>query len=322
MGEQFTELPGFKSMQDSREGTVRLNVEPTPSHRPPLTRLVPLALASSADRRPGVIEQPQQELTIRQLLLPRHHVQQFYRIRSRRDSATTPHPLPNPGGGKAQSNIQFELLTTPVRTIAHWFAASKQVLSDIPMLQSYINGKALIGLKIEEEDQILSGDGIGQNLHGLIPQASAFMESLYSAGMDTMIDTIRRAALQVRVAQYRPTFVVLNPVDWAAIELTKDGDGSYIEVSIRQGGEMRLWRLNVIETTAIAQGEFLVGAQLGAQVFDREEAAVQISTSHSDFFTKNLIAILAEERLALAVTRPESFVHGYFELFDSPPLNG
>jgi HK97 family phage major capsid protein len=322
LGEQFTELPGFKSMQDSREGTVRLNVKANTITSATTDAAGSVGAGIVADRRPGVIELPQRDLTIRQLLLPgttSSNAIEFVREKGFNNNAAP--VAENPGQAKPQSDIQFELLTTPVRTIAHWFAASKQVLTDIPMLQSYINGKALIGLGLEEEDQILVGDGIGQNLHGLIPQASTFKETLYSDAADTMIDTIRRAALQVRVAQYRPTFVVLNPVDWAAIELTKDDEKRYIEVSIRSGGEMRLWRLNVIETTAIAQGQFLVGATMGAQVFDREEAAVQISTSHSDFFTKNLIAILAEERLALAVTRPESFVHGYFELFESPPLN-
>jgi HK97 family phage major capsid protein len=101
-------------------------------------------------------------------------------------------PQAGEGALKAQSDLSFGMVTTTVKTIAHWFKASKQVLSDIPLLQSYINGRAIYGLKYKEEEQILAGDGTGQNLLGLIPQATTFNEALRKAG-DTKIDTLRRA---------------------------------------------------------------------------------------------------------------------------------
>ncbi|MFT8095018.1 phage major capsid protein, partial [Salmonella enterica] len=82
--------------------------------------------------------------------------------------------------------------------------------------------------------------GTGQNLLGLIPQATAFNEALRKTG-DTKIDTLRRAILQVRVAEYRASAIALNPVDWADIELTKDANGSYIWVNVQEGGVQRLW---------------------------------------------------------------------------------
>lgn len=321
IGSQFTDLPAFKSMQETREGTVRLNIKTGATITSATTDAAGSAGAGiQPDRQPGIITPAERELTIRQLLLPGRTASnsiEFVKETGFTNNAATVAE----GAAKPKSTLKFSLETTAVRTIAHWFAASKQVLSDIPLLESYINGRAIFGLKYEEEEQILNGDNTGQNLHGILRQAITFKESTYSKAGDTMIDTIRRAALQVRVAEYRPTFVVLNPVDWADIELTKDDDKRYIEVSIRSGGEPRLWRLAIVETTAIPEGEFLVGATMGAQVFDREEAAIQVATQHADFFTHNLVAIRAEERLALAVTRPESFVHGYFELGESPPLN-
>lgn len=163
-----------------------------------------------------------------------------------------------------------------------------------------------------EENQILAGDGTGQNLLGLIPQATAFNNALRKTG-DTPIDTLRRAILQVRIVEYRATGVVLNPTDWADLELQKDSTGQYIWVNVQEGGAQRMWRLPVIDTNAMEAGEFLVGAfDMGAQVFDREDAAVEVSTEDADNFTKNMVTIRAEERLALAVYRPESFVHGEF----------
>ncbi|MFV3415312.1 phage major capsid protein [Pseudomonas sp. NY15436] len=149
---------------------------------------------------------------------------------------------------------------------------------------------------------MLAGDGTGQNLLGLIPQATAFNNALRKAG-DTKIDTLRRAILQVRIAEYRASAIALNPIDWADLELTKDSTGQYIWVNVQDGGQQRMWRLPVIDTNAVPEGEFLVGAfNIAAQVFDREDANVEVSTEDGDNFTKNMVTIRAEERLAMAVS--------------------
>ncbi|MER8454317.1 phage major capsid protein [Mesorhizobium sp. M1428] len=321
IGEQLTETDDFKTLQSKGRGTARLNLKAAA-----ITSATTDAAGSAGDlirpdRAPGIITPAVRELTIRDLLLPGRTSSNAIEFMQETGFTNNAAPVAE-GAAKPQSDLKFELVTTNVRTIAHWFAASKQVLADVPMLMSYIDGRATFGLKYVEENQLLAGDGTGQNLHGIIPQATAFSQSTLSNGVtDTRIDTIRRASLQVRNAEYRPTFVVLNPNDWAAIELTKDDDHRYIWIQVQTGGTMQLWRLAVVETTAITSGEFLVGATMGAQVFDREDAAVEVSTDHDDFFVRNLVAIRAEERLALAVNRPESFVHGYFDLGASPSLN-
>lgn len=321
LGAQFTESDDFKVLQAKGRGTARMNLKATN-----ITSLTTDAAGSVGDgirpdRAPGIIMPAERALTIRDLLLPGRTSSNAIEFVKEEGFNNAAAPVAE-GATKPQSDLQFSLITANVRTIAHWFAASKQVLSDIPMLMSYIDTRARYGLKYVEEEQLLTGDGTGQNLHGLIPQATDFSQSTLSdAATDTRIDTIRRACLQVRIAEYRPSFVVLHPTDWAAIELTKDGDGRYIFVNVQVGATMQIWRLAVVETTAITAGEFLVGATMGAQVFDREDAAVEVSTDHDDFFIKNLVAIRAEERLALTVNRPESFVHGYFDLGSSPSLN-
>ena len=131
------------------------------------------------------------------------------------------------GAAKPQSDLSLDLVQTPVRTLAHWFKASNQVLADIPLLQSYIDTRSRYGLKDVEDQQLLAGDGTGQNLLGIVPQATAFNTALLEAD-DQEIDTIRRAKLQVRIAKYEASAIVLNPVDWARIETLKDSNGRYI----------------------------------------------------------------------------------------------
>lgn len=217
------------------------------------------------------------------------------------------------GAQKPESNITFELQTTGVKTIAHWIMATKQVLADVPMLMSYIDGRLRYGLALVEEDQILRGDGTGQNLHGLIPQATAYDTNRSKVG-DTRIDRIRRAMTQVRLAQYRATGILMHPSDWEEIELTKSTTHEYIWANPNGLLGPTLWGLPVIDTTALEEGEFLVGSfKQAATVWDREQSVVDVSTEDRDNFIKNMVTIRAEERLALTVFRPEAIVYGDFD---------
>jgi HK97 family phage major capsid protein len=188
------------------------------------------------------------------------------------------------------------------------------VLADFPMLASLINGRLRIGLGIAEENEILLGDGTGEHLLGLIPQATDYNTSLNRAG-DTMIDTIRHAMLQVTLAYYPSTGIVMSPTDWHNLELTKDNENRYLMASPSSRTPPMLWGLPVVASHAMVQGGFLVGAfALAATLWDREDANVSVSTEDQDNFVKNMVTILCEERLALTVERPRAFVYGNFPI--------
>jgi HK97 family phage major capsid protein len=226
-------------------------------------------------------------------------------------------------GLKPQSSMQFIGEQAPVRTIAHWEAAHRNVLADEPQLRSIIDNELMYGLRLEEDDQLLNGDGVGENLTGILQtsdiQTYAWSDGNYDASnaalTDKKVDAIRRAATLSFLSYYEPTGVVMHPNDWEEIELSKDANGQYlVAVSVAMGGEPRIWRIPVIETPAIAEGTALVGAfGTGAQLYDREQASIRISEQHSDFFVRNAIVVLAEQRLALAVKRPEAFVKVDFD---------
>ena len=91
----------------------------------------------------------------------------------------------------------------------------------------------------------------------------------------------------------------------------QDAENRYIIGSPQNGTTPTLWRLPVVETQAITQDEFLTGAfSLGAQIFDRMDIEVLVSTENDKDFENNMVTIRAEERLAFAVYRPEAFVTG------------
>jgi HK97 family phage major capsid protein len=222
-------------------------------------------------------------------------------------------------GAKPQSSMVFEGHQAPVRTIAHWEAAHRNVLADEPQLRSIIDNELMYGLRLQEDAQILAGDGTGENLTGVLA-TTGIQNYAWSAGAvtpqpDTKADAIRRAATLSFLAYYEPTGVVLHPNDWEDMELSKDANGQYlVAVSVALGGEPRLWRIPVVETPAIAEGTALVGAfGTAAQLYDREQANIRVSEQHADFFVRNAIVVLAEQRLALAVKRPEAFVKVNFD---------
>lgn len=216
------------------------------------------------------------------------------------------------GALKPQSDLQLGLDNVPARVIAHHIKASRQVLDDLPQLEGLIDTELLDGLALVEDAQILGGDGTGQNLEGLIPAATAFAPPVELVPAPTMLDTVGLAMLQSALARYPASGIVMHPSDWTRITLLKDGEGNYIMGSPGSTIAQRLWGLPVITTEGIDLDHFLVGDfARAATLYDRWTARVEIGTVDDDF-TRNLVTVLAEERLAQAVKQPLALTYGAF----------
>jgi HK97 family phage major capsid protein len=212
---------------------------------------------------------------------------------------------------KAQSALSMEAITTAVKTIAHWLPASRQIISDAPALAGFVDAFLLKGLADVEDEELLNGDGTSTHLTGLLTDPD--IQLLTQGADDNAADAIRKAMLLVEVLGYQASGIILNPNDWAAIELLKDEQGRYLFAQPQQRTLRQLWGVPVALSIALDEGAFCTGAlDRAACIWDREQSTVRVSDQHSDFFTKNLVAILAEERLALTVFRPEAIVLGTF----------
>lgn len=216
---------------------------------------------------------------------------------------------------KPYSDYAWGSATVVVRTLAHLTKITRQAMDDAPRLMGEIDSEMRYGLGYVEERQFLYGSGVGQNLHGIIPQASAFARP---AGVGqqaniTRVDTLRFAMLQASLGLLPADGIVLNELDWALIELTKTTDGAYLFANPQGNVSSRMWGLPVVATPAMDAGDFLVGSfTMGATVYDRMGVEVLISTENADDFEKNLATMRAEERVAIAVKRPTAFVSGDF----------
>lgn len=310
LGSALSSDEGIKSILESTSSghTARVNMKAT------ITSLTTDAAGSagalvSPDRRGGILAMPERRLSIRDLLTQG-------RTSSNTVSYVRETGFTNATASKAEgeafdySDLKFDEVHTTVRTIGHLMKASKNILADAPQLESFVNNRLVYGLKEVEDRQLLNGDGSGNNLKGILPQASAFADPA-SLAKYTIIDQLRLAMLQATLAQYPATGIVLNPIDWAKLELEKDTTGRMLIGNPQNGATPMLWRLPIVETTALAAGTFLAGAfKLGAQLFDREEVGVDVSFENDKDFEKNLVTFKCYERLALAVYRPEAFIKG------------
>ncbi len=207
-------------------------------------------------------------------------------------------------GEKPEATITYEKVTATVKTIAVWIPATKRVLSDAGQLRGLIDDDLRGDLSDEVEDQIVNGNGVGENFTGILNTPGILLQA-----WDTdVFRTTRLAKLAVmQTGRAQPTAFVLNPEDWAEIELTRDGQNRYYYGGPLSNGEKRLWGLPVVECAALPVGVGLVGDFRRATMWDREAGTISVSDSHSDFFIRNMIAILAELRAAFGVRRPAAF---------------
>ena len=211
-----------------------------------------------SDREEGeIVRLPRRAFTIRQLLTQGRtssNLVEYTRQVSRDNQAA---PVAEEAL-KPTSDYVWELADAAVKTIAHIVPISRQVLDDVALLESEVNSEMRYGLDLEEESQILAGDGIGQNLSGLIPNAEAFVAAFVPAS-ETVIDRLRLGMLQLVLEEYMATGVVLHPTDWAKIELQKDADNRYIVGNPFDLMGARLWGMPVVPTQAIAVNNWLMG---------------------------------------------------------------
>jgi HK97 family phage major capsid protein len=233
----------------------------------------------------------------------------------------------SPFGLKPHTRLKLQPAQAPIRTIAHYEVAHRNTLDDEPMLRSIIDTELLYGLRLVEDDQVLNGDGNGENLLGILrtPGIQNYPGAVTPSPVqdtDTYIDAVRRAATRVMLAYYSPTGVVVHPYDWETMELTKDAQRGYVlALNVAVGAEKRIWQMPVVASPAMNQGVGLVGAfGLGAKIYDRQQSNIRIAEQHADLFIRNAIAILAEQRLGLTVSRPESFIK--IDLPGSVPAEG
>jgi len=310
LGERFVASDEFKAFASSNKSRDQVGMVLETKAITPISTAVGSGQSLYVpEYDPGVTSIPMRSMTVRALLNAKSTAGNtiFYAVQTVRNLNATPVAE---GQLKPQSDLQYAQRTVPVETIAHFVQASRQILDDAGQVRALIDTELAYGVDFVEEMQILYGDGTGNNLFGIIPQAAAFAAP-YTVPGQTDIDVLNQAIAQSELALLPATGVIMNPLDWRKILGTKDGQGRYL-VGDPAGMQPRnIWNLSVATTLAMNPGSFLVGAfGIGAQIYDRMLMEILASTEDRDNFIRNLVTIRGEKRVALAVKRPQAFIFG------------
>lgn len=217
------------------------------------------------------------------------------------------------GVAKPESAFTFSVATAPVRTIAHYVRVSRQLADDAAAVTAYINNRLAYGLNVAVEKQLIAGDGTGQNLSGIFTTDNFTAHGLTTANFANAseLDVVRRAATLLRMANFTPSVVFLNPLDYDALIGEKDKQGRYMLANPTAENTQNLWGLRPILSSQITSGQFIVAdAAQGATIYDRMSTEVAMFEQDADNVTSNLITIRAEKRLAFAIENTAAFVGG------------
>jgi HK97 family phage major capsid protein len=339
-GELFTESDGYKDFigRYAKNGVIPnavKGVQSNPfSNAVDLKDLITGASSTSAgafvqnDRFPTVTDLVgERELTVRDLVTigsTTSDTVEYVRVTSKTNNAaptaeatsaagpTAPETagalVPVAGAGlKPESALALEVVSTTVKTIAHWIPITKRAAADASQVRTLVDNFLRYGLNEELEDQMLTGAGTGENFEGI---TTAVTQTVGSAGTD--LDAIVDAIKTIRVTgRRRPTAVVFHPNDWysTGFLLAKDGDLRYLVGDPRASVEQlnQLWGLQVVVSEAMTENTALVGDFRQAVLWEREGVSLMVSDQHADFFTRNLLAILAEMRAAFGVLDVQAF---------------
>lgn len=211
------------------------------------------------------------------------------------------------GADKPASSFLFNDVNEPVVKLATFLPVSEEMLEDVSQIQSFLNTRLSDFVMIKEEDQLLNGSGSSGNLDGLLHRVT---QEIDKANYANLFDAIAAARVLCQTVGFaEPDAIVINPNDAFDLDTGKASTaGTYFSGGPYGMAADNPWGMRMVRTTAIAAGHVLVGAfRTQAQVYRRGGLRVDASNSHEDYFRRNLIAIRAEERLALVVYRPAAF---------------
>lgn len=211
------------------------------------------------------------------------------------------------GSAKPEVSASWGSDVAIVRKIAAWIPTTTEVLDDAPTLRGYIDTRLEYMLNVREEQQVLDGSGTGPQIKGIRTYTETQTQTEVSGDYPA---TIGQAAGKVENADGMASFVATNPLDfWEAVTTRHanqfdQGHGGPAPSNVPN----ITWGMDPVRTRALTAGQALVGDGNAATIFTRQDVTIRVGNQHSDYFTNNKVAILAEKRIALAVWRPDQFV--------------
>ncbi len=216
---------------------------------------------------------------------------------------------------KGESDLTWSLVNMPVSTVAHWLKISRQLASDAPALAAYVNLRMIYGVNQRVETQLAVGNGTAPNISGILDTGNFTAHGFANADLGAAMikfALVRKIMASLAISGFRADGILLNPAAAAQIDIDHfQASTNAARFSTDENGQARMFGVPVIESAAVTADQVIVGAfaQCGT-IHDRESVVVEMSDSDDDNFTKNLVTIRAERRLALTIERPSGIIAG------------
>lgn len=304
-GEQFVKSGGYQAFAQGSAAKVRFEMKNT---------LVGADAIVAPDRRPGYVSGATQALTL-EAFLPKVPTTAGAIEYSRETAFTNNAAEVAEGAQKPESSLTWELKNMPISTVAHWIKISRQLAADAPALTAYVDERMRYGVNRRVETQLVSGDGVSPNISGFMDAGNFTAHGILSGALGSVfakLVLIRTMIANLATAGFPPDAIIMSPTEWSSIDIslftTAAGQTMY---SINEAGNPVLFGLPVIQSVGMAADTVAVGAfRQACTIYDRESVTVDMSESDGDNFTKNLITLRAERRLALVVERPAAIQAG------------
>lgn len=308
LGAEFIASESYKALSDGRSDKARIEVKNTilgegGSPQNPVDTIV------QTDRQQGIVPGAFRALQVLDFF-PAGSTSSNQIEYTKEASYTNAAAETAEAGAKPESTLTFSLVSDPVRTIAHWLKASRQVLADAPALETYINRRLTHGLRNRLELQILRGNGTSPNIAGLA--ASGRHTAFTPTSGESALQSLNRAKYAVIAADETPSAFFMNPADWGTIERSLIASGANVDTGVSYlatGLQANVWGLPIVTSNNVQSGKFYCVGAMATQLFVRQGVTVEMGYVNTDF-TSNLVTMLAEMRAALAVFRPAAIQYG------------
>lgn len=304
-GQQFVECDGYKSFIGGNQAKVRFEVKNTLTGSD--TNVAP-------DRRPGVVPGAFAPLTLESLYRAVPTASNAIEF-TKEASFTNNAAEASEGAAKAESALTWSLVNMPISTVAHYIRISKQLAADNAALAAYVDLRMRYGVNRKVETQLCAGDGTAPNISGFLDSGNFTAHGYADANLGSTLKKlvlIRKIIGDLEAAGYAPNAIVLNPADWATVEIDIfTANTNVIAFKYDEGGNPMLFGRRVVTSVGMTSDNVAVGDFTSAgTIYNREGVVVEMSDSDSDNFTKNLITLRAERRLALASEVPAAIRAG------------
>jgi HK97 family phage major capsid protein len=300
-GEQFVKSANIDGLRSRKVGSASVEVKNTVTNVSGAT--------SYPMNKPGIVPGVFVPLTVEDVL-PSGTTDNIMVVGTRETSWTNNAAAVAQGAAKPESVSGFSQYNVPIETVAHFIKVSNQLLQDRSAVVAYINTRLAYGLNAVKDLQLLAGNGTSPNISG-IQDTGNYTAFTPTVGAN-LVESINKAKYTMWAQGYVPDAVIVNPSDWGAMEIEREGAGSgaYLYGLPGMSAGTNPFGVRIVLSANQTVGKFTIGAfNRACMVWNRQGNTIEMGYVDDDF-TKNLVTIRAECRLGLEVSIPGAILHG------------